>query len=107
MEEVLLDTMYELPSRTDVARVVIDEAVVRENVIPALIPIQDLGASEAQERSAETHPYHSPNPGLAVGKASQPLTSSPDFHTWVTRSGLPQMEWSSSGLASSAMTSAA
>ena len=53
MEEVLLDTMYELPSRTDIARVVIDEDVVREKVNPTLIPIQDLASSdEAQERSA-------------------------------------------------------
>ncbi len=52
MEEVLLDTMYELPSRTDIARVVIDEDVVREKVNPTLIPVQDLPASEAQERSA-------------------------------------------------------
>jgi ATP-dependent Clp protease ATP-binding subunit ClpX len=52
MEEVLLDTMYELPSRTDIARVVIDQDVVREKVNPTLIPIQDLPSSEAQERSA-------------------------------------------------------
>ena len=53
MEEVLLDTMYELPSRTDIARVVIDEDVVKEKVNPTLIPIQDLGSSDqAQERSA-------------------------------------------------------
>ncbi len=52
MEEVLLDTMYELPSRTDIARVVIDEEVVREKVNPTLIPVQELGASEQQERSA-------------------------------------------------------
>jgi ATP-dependent Clp protease ATP-binding subunit ClpX len=52
LEEVLLDTMYELPSRTDIARVVIDEDVVREKVNPTLIPVQDLGSSEAQERSA-------------------------------------------------------
>ncbi len=52
MEEVLLDTMYELPSRTDIARVVIDEDVVRQRVNPTLIPVQDLGNSEARERSA-------------------------------------------------------
>ncbi len=52
MEEVLLDTMYELPSRTDIARVVIDEDVVKEKVNPTLIPVTELGASEQQERSA-------------------------------------------------------
>jgi ATP-dependent Clp protease ATP-binding subunit ClpX len=51
LEEVLLNTMYELPSRTDVAQVVIDAQVVRERVNPTLIPIQDLG-SEPHERSA-------------------------------------------------------
>ncbi|VAV95574.1 ATP-dependent Clp protease ATP-binding subunit ClpX [hydrothermal vent metagenome] len=53
MEEVLLDTMYELPSRTDVARVLIDGTVVREKVNPTLVPIQDLASSEIpEERSA-------------------------------------------------------
>ena len=52
MEEVLLDTMYELPSRTDIARVVIDEDVVKEKVNPTLIPVTELGSAEAQERSA-------------------------------------------------------
>jgi ATP-dependent Clp protease ATP-binding subunit ClpX len=53
MEEVLLDTMYELPARSDVARVVIDGAVVRENVNPTLVPITELGTTELpEERSA-------------------------------------------------------
>jgi ATP-dependent Clp protease ATP-binding subunit ClpX len=53
MEEVLLDTMYELPSRSDIARVVIDDEVVRERVNPTLVPITDLAASDApEERSA-------------------------------------------------------
>jgi ATP-dependent Clp protease ATP-binding subunit ClpX len=52
LEEVLLNTMYELPSRADVARVVIDGEVVRERVNPALIPIQDLGSDAPKERSA-------------------------------------------------------
>ena len=53
MEEVLLNTMYELPSRSDVARVVIDAKVVRERVNPTLVPIQELAQSEMpEERSA-------------------------------------------------------
>jgi ATP-dependent Clp protease ATP-binding subunit ClpX len=53
MEEVLLETMYELPSRSDVARVVIDGAVVRENVNPTLVPITELGTTDLpEERSA-------------------------------------------------------
>ena len=46
MEEVLLETMYELPSRADVARVLIDEQVVRERVNPTLVPIQDIGKDQ-------------------------------------------------------------
>ncbi len=42
MEEVLLNTMYELPAREDVAQVMIDEQVVRERVNPTLVPVQDL-----------------------------------------------------------------
>ncbi len=38
MEEVLLDLMYDLPSREDVKRCVIDAAVVVERVNPTLIP---------------------------------------------------------------------
>ncbi len=50
MEEVLLDTMYELPSRSDIGRVVIDEDAVSSNVNPTLIPLHEL--DEPQERSA-------------------------------------------------------
>ena len=38
MEEVLLDTMYELPGRDDVSTVVIDRAVVIDKVNPTLVP---------------------------------------------------------------------
>jgi len=38
LEEVLLDTMYELPGRTDVGRVVIDVETVRTKVNPTLVP---------------------------------------------------------------------
>jgi len=52
LEEVLLDTMYELPGREDVARVVIDDEVVRERVNPTLIPMSDIGKDLPEERSA-------------------------------------------------------
>jgi ATP-dependent Clp protease ATP-binding subunit ClpX len=42
LEEVLLNTMYDLPSRTDVARVVIDRDVVAEKVNPTLLPARDV-----------------------------------------------------------------
>jgi ATP-dependent Clp protease ATP-binding subunit ClpX len=49
MEEVLLETMYELPARADVAQVHIDEEVVRERVNPTLVPIQDIGKDDLPE----------------------------------------------------------
>lgn len=52
LEEVLLNTMYELPSREDVARVMIDGQVVRDRVNPTLIPIQDIGKDLPTEQSA-------------------------------------------------------
>jgi ATP-dependent Clp protease ATP-binding subunit ClpX len=52
LEEVLLETMFDLPSRADIARVVIDERVVRQRVNPTLIPIQELGTTRPKERSA-------------------------------------------------------
>ena len=38
LEEVLLDVMYDLPSRTDVGRCVIDRSVVLDRVHPTLVP---------------------------------------------------------------------
>jgi ATP-dependent Clp protease ATP-binding subunit ClpX len=37
MEQILLDTMYELPSMENVSKVVIDEAVIRGDAEPYLI----------------------------------------------------------------------
>ena len=52
LEEVLLDTMYELPGREDVARVMIDADVVQQRVNPTLIPMSDIGKDLPEERSA-------------------------------------------------------
>jgi ATP-dependent Clp protease ATP-binding subunit ClpX len=38
LEEVLLNTMYELPGRTDVAKVLIDATTVRDKTNPTLVP---------------------------------------------------------------------
>ena len=38
LEEVLLDVMYDLPGRTDVARCVVDANVVRDRAAPTLVP---------------------------------------------------------------------
>ena len=51
MEEVLLNTMYDLPSRSDIGRVVIDREVVLDRVNPTLVPLHEL-APEPEERSA-------------------------------------------------------
>jgi ATP-dependent Clp protease ATP-binding subunit ClpX len=40
LEEVLLDVMYELPSRSDVARCVVDRSVVLEHMTPTLITVE-------------------------------------------------------------------
>jgi ATP-dependent Clp protease ATP-binding subunit ClpX len=41
LEEVLLDVMYDIPSRTDVARCVITREVVMEKVAPTLVPREE------------------------------------------------------------------
>lgn len=38
MEEVLLNTMYDLPGRTDIGKAVIDADTVRNKVNPTLVP---------------------------------------------------------------------
>jgi len=38
LEEVLLNTMYDLPGRSDIGKVLIDEASVREKTNPTLVP---------------------------------------------------------------------
>ena len=53
MEEVLLHVMYEVPSREDVARVVINREVVLENVNPTLVPREIAPRKrERREKSA-------------------------------------------------------
>jgi ATP-dependent Clp protease ATP-binding subunit ClpX len=49
LEEVLLNTMYELPSRDDVGECVISAEVVRERVNPTLVPRAEI---EKRKRSA-------------------------------------------------------
>ncbi|NEE02752.1 AAA family ATPase, partial [Phytoactinopolyspora halotolerans] len=54
MEEVLLDVMYEVPSREDIGRVVIDRDTVLQNVLPTLVPrdAPHRGRRERREKSA-------------------------------------------------------
>jgi len=49
LEEVLLNIMYELPSRTDVGKVVIDGNVVRDKVVPTLVPAQRDPSGDSPE----------------------------------------------------------
>ena len=50
LEEVLLNTMYDLPSRDDVHQVLIDREVVENKVNPTLVPAPEI--EEPTERSA-------------------------------------------------------
>ncbi|MEU8378092.1 ATP-dependent Clp protease ATP-binding subunit ClpX [Streptosporangium sp. NPDC048865] len=53
LEEILLNVMYEVPGREDVARVVIDRDTVLGNVNPALVPRRRPGHGlERRDRSA-------------------------------------------------------
>ena len=52
-EEVLLDVMYEMPSRSDVGRVVIDRRAVEERVNPSLVSFREMREmDQPRERSA-------------------------------------------------------
>jgi ATP-dependent Clp protease ATP-binding subunit ClpX len=42
LEEVLLNTMYDLPSRTDIDQVLIDREVVEDKVNPTLVPAREV-----------------------------------------------------------------
>ena len=52
LEEVLLDVMYDLPSRTDIGKCVIDRAVVLDRVNPALVPRAEPDKADRPRRAA-------------------------------------------------------
>ncbi len=52
LEEVLLEVMYDLPSRTDIGKCVIDGSVVLERVNPTLVPRPDTPAKNDRARRA-------------------------------------------------------
>jgi ATP-dependent Clp protease ATP-binding subunit ClpX len=52
LEEVLLGVMYELPSRDDVAKVVVDADVVVDNVNPTLVPKETKSRQSRPKRAA-------------------------------------------------------
>jgi len=52
LEEVLLDVMYDIPSRSDVGKCVVDKDVVLEHVAPTLIPRSPGGKTDQTRRAA-------------------------------------------------------
>src|SRR2546422_1029161 len=52
LEEVLLNVMYDLPSRTDIGKCVIDRSVVLEKVNPTLVPRSDKPEQTRPRRAA-------------------------------------------------------
>ncbi len=52
LEEVLLDLMYDLPSRDDISKVVIDAAVVRDRVAPTLVPHEKKKPTRARRQAS-------------------------------------------------------
>jgi ATP-dependent Clp protease ATP-binding subunit ClpX len=52
LEEVLLEVMYDLPSRTDVQKCVVDRAVVLDRVAPTLVPVGGTPAAKSRTRRA-------------------------------------------------------
>jgi ATP-dependent Clp protease ATP-binding subunit ClpX len=52
LEEVLLNVMYDLPSRSDIGRCVIDRKVVHERVNPTLVPRSEVPRAQRPRRAA-------------------------------------------------------
>jgi ATP-dependent Clp protease ATP-binding subunit ClpX len=52
LEEILLEVMYDLPSRDDISRCVIDKQVVMERVNPTLIPRKPISEKAERPRRA-------------------------------------------------------
>jgi ATP-dependent Clp protease ATP-binding subunit ClpX len=52
MEEVLLPVMYDIPSRDDVAKVVVTKETVQDNMLPTIVPRGKPTRSERRDKSA-------------------------------------------------------
>jgi ATP-dependent Clp protease ATP-binding subunit ClpX len=52
LEEVLLNTMYDLPGRNDIGRVVIDADTVREKTNPTLVPRETTRSSRPRRAAS-------------------------------------------------------
>lgn len=51
MEEVLLPVMYDIPSRNDVAKVVVTKETVQDNVLPTIVP-RKTSRAERRDKTA-------------------------------------------------------
>ena len=52
LEEVLLEVMYDLPSRTDISKCVVDRAVVLDKVHPTLVPLVPAKATRTRRAAS-------------------------------------------------------
>ncbi len=52
LEEILLEVMYDIPSRSDVGKCVIDRSVVLDRVAPALVPLAETSKPPRPRRAA-------------------------------------------------------
>ena len=52
LEEVLLEVMYDLPSRSDIGKCLIDRSVVLDRVNPTLVPKAETPEKETRPRRA-------------------------------------------------------
>ena len=52
LEEVLLEVMYDLPSRTDISKCVVDRAVVLDKVHPTLVPLVPAKPSRSRRAAS-------------------------------------------------------
>ena len=52
LEEVLLEVMYDLPSRTDISKCVVDRAVVLDKVHPTLVPVVPAKATRSRRAAS-------------------------------------------------------
>ncbi len=75
MEEVLLSVMYEVPSREDVAKVVITAETVLEHVYPTLVPRAEMPGAAAGE--VRLSPARRSQAGTATGRAADASAVAP------------------------------
>ena len=52
LEEVLLEVMYDLPSRSDVGKCLVDRAVVLDRVSPTLVPLEKKKATRTRRAAS-------------------------------------------------------